>query len=73
MSKNYPIIVPFPAFHHVLRDALDAIGAFSLTNAAWEQLATGGTAGATLAKPADGDLRAPHDHISWQAAAREVP
>lgn len=81
MSKNYPIIVPFPAFHHVLRDALDAIGAFSLTNDAWAAIAQVGvheTAPGVHPVPEqpegpDGDLSTPHEHIAWQTVAREVP
>ena len=39
MSKNYPIIVPFPSFSQVLRDAIDSIGAFSRQNPEWDKVA----------------------------------
>jgi hypothetical protein len=38
-SKNYPLVVPFPHFNNVLRDAVDSIGAFSLLNPAWAAVA----------------------------------
>jgi hypothetical protein len=38
-SKTYPIIVPRRQFGETLRDALDAIGAFSLLNPAWKAMA----------------------------------
>ena len=39
MSKNYPIVVPFPQFHLTLKDAVDTIGAYSLLNPEWAKLA----------------------------------
>lgn len=39
MSKNYPIVVPFPAFTMTLKDAVDSIGAFSLQNPEWAKIA----------------------------------
>jgi hypothetical protein len=39
MSKNYPIVVPFPQFTMVMKDAVDSIGAFSLLNPEWAALA----------------------------------
>lgn len=35
MSKNYPIVIPFPAFNSFLKDAVDSIGAYSLLNPEW--------------------------------------
>ena len=39
MSKNYPIVVPFPQFHMTMKDAIDTIGAFSLQNPEWAKIA----------------------------------
>ena len=39
MSKNYPIVLPFPAFSEMLRNAVDSIGAFSLLNPEWAKIA----------------------------------
>ena len=75
MSKNYPIIVPFPAFHHVLRDALDAIGAFSLTNEDWraELLASGEEGPPVPIKPPPPSLEVekPHEHFAAQRQSHE--
>lgn len=38
-SKTLPVIVPRRAFRETLRDALDAIAAFSLLNPAWKAIA----------------------------------
>ena len=38
-AKTYPIIVPARQLREALRDALDAIGAFSLLNPAWKAIA----------------------------------
>ena len=39
MSKNYPIVLPFPAFNEILRNAVDSVGAFSLLNPDWKAVA----------------------------------
>jgi hypothetical protein len=62
MSKNYPIIVPFPAFDHILADALDAIGAFALANDAWMALAP--EQGQPLPPPPGDDVSAAHTHAT---------
>jgi hypothetical protein len=38
-SKNYPILVDIPSLTAVLRDGVDIIGAYSLANAAWKEIA----------------------------------
>ena len=81
MSKNYPIIVPFPAFHHVLRDALDAIGAYALANEGWREALDGASSGGGGGSGGSGkgggsrggwtpplppsDLSQPHAHMAW--------
>ena len=70
MSKNYPILLNMDQFDQVLRDAADAIGAYSQLNPAWAARVAAGDGVPVPPRPESVSVR--HVHAASEVQMREA-